>query len=262
MTVNLRFGLADDGENNWDQRKHTLLELFKKYPSDFICVQEANSFQADYLFTALPGYQAVGRRDPAPDFWQHNMIFFHESWGQSGFKHFYLSHTPDIPSRFMESRWPRQCTMARFEKNGKTLVVIDTHFDFSVSVQNKSAQIILERLCAFNRPETKADGKGSAPAVVLAGDFNASPKDPCYSILTGETDAQGPCFQDALEGKEPNAPGTHHGFTGNPDPERGRIDWILFQGPIAPVYQEIITDAFCGQYPSDHFPVIARFCWK
>lgn len=253
MTLNLRFGLARDGENSWDRRKGVFRQLFSKYPADFVCVQEANGFQADYLFSVLPGYSAVGRREPAPEFWQHNMIYFHESWMQKGFIHFYLSDTPDIPSRFMDSRWPRQCTMALFEKKGKSLVVMDTHFDFTVNVRKKSARLILKRL----------QGLYPGHPAILAGDFNTSPPSPCHDILTGkENSPPGPYFKDVFEGAKPKAAGTHHGFTGAPDPDRGIIDWILYSGPLKVTGQDIITDTFDGRYPSDHFPVTARFRWK
>ena len=49
LTLNLRFGLADDGADSWDHRKKALPVLFKKYHPDFIGLQEANDFQIDYL---------------------------------------------------------------------------------------------------------------------------------------------------------------------------------------------------------------------
>ena len=76
LTFNLRFGLADDGPNSWDHRKKALPALFKKYHPDFIGLQEANDFQIDYLAEILTGYEFIGKRSPAPPYWQNNVIFY------------------------------------------------------------------------------------------------------------------------------------------------------------------------------------------
>ena len=66
MSLNLRFGLAQDGENSWHYRKKAFPEIFKQFQPDFFCFQEANDFQADFLQELLPAYVCIGRRQPAP----------------------------------------------------------------------------------------------------------------------------------------------------------------------------------------------------
>ena len=56
MTLNLRFGLADDGPNSWPFRKKTLEPLLSEYPCDVYAFQEANDFQISFLSTLLPDY--------------------------------------------------------------------------------------------------------------------------------------------------------------------------------------------------------------
>lgn len=41
-------------------------------------------------------------------------------------------------------------------------------------------------------------------------------------------------------------------------PGGARIDWILARGPVTTEFTEIITFTRDGQFPSDHFPVVAR----
>jgi len=48
MTLNLRFGLAEDGRNGWEYRKEAVARLFREHGTDFIATQEANDFQIDY----------------------------------------------------------------------------------------------------------------------------------------------------------------------------------------------------------------------
>jgi len=51
--------------------------------------------------------------------------------------------------------------------------------------------------------------------------------------------------------------GTFNGFEGvRTGP---RIDWILHTQDLVPLSCEIIRDSRDGRFPSDHFPVVARF---
>ncbi len=252
MTLNLRFGLADDGPHAWKFRRKILPKLFDDYPSDFIGFQEVNSFQSDDLNAILSNYCSVGKRDPAPQFWQNNMIYYRQDWQLTLYQHFYLSPTPEIPSRSRESRWPRQCTIGIFRKNDRHLACINTHFDFRASVQEQSSQYIMDHLMNL----------GQRPPAVLMGDFNASPESRHFKIFTGSARKRNKSsdflFKSAL--KKPYG-GTHHGFSGTSDGDC--IDWILFTAKeIALVDSRIIHDHVDGAYYSDHFPVIATLRWK
>lgn len=236
--LNLRFGLADDGPNSWRHRKACYPVLFDRYPCDIYGFQEANDFQIIYLQELLPDYDVIGWRSPAPGYWQNNIIFHHRSWECIDSQHFYLSATPDVPSKFARSRWPRQCTMGRFKKGKRQIAVINTHFDFEAEVQHKSALLILERLNLF----TPSD------SAVIMGDLNAGPGSSCLTELTSRAAA----FRNAAVGP---IQGTHHGFTGIA--EGPPIDWILYRGNIALNDAAIVTEQFEGRYPSDHFPLTA-----
>lgn len=252
MTFNLRFGLADDGPNAWEFRRQILHKLFDDYPVDFYGFQEVNDFQARDLDTLLSGYRSVGKREPAPSFWQNNIIYYRPDWKLVRYRHFFLSPTPDTPSRFRESRWPRQCTIGVFQKGHRLVTCIDTHFDFKASVQAASARIIMECLDRLPCP---------SPAVLM-GDFNAPPASRHFSIFTqgcrGDRRAGERRFKNALP--KPCS-GTYHGFSGATDGDC--IDWILFSGEeIEVVESHVVHDQVGGRYYSDHFPVTATFGWK
>jgi endonuclease/exonuclease/phosphatase family metal-dependent hydrolase len=250
LTLNLRFGLADDGPNSWRYRKMGFPSLFNMYRPDFIGLQEANDFQIEFINEILNEYGYIGKRSPAPSFWQNNVIFYQKIWTSIDARHFFLSPTPQIPSRFRESRWPRQCTVGLFEDGRHRLICINTHFDFDASVQKKSACLILEYL---------SDLPADVPAILM-GDFNATPSQSCHEILTRKSHdvpMQGSSFQNIFT---KTFPGTYHGFSGNP--EGNHIDWILYRGRIVPSEKKVIRETFEGIYPSDHFPVYARFRWQ
>ena len=249
LTLNLRFGLADDGPNNWQYRKIGFQPFLDKYPADFIGFQEANDFQIDFLHNILTEYNIIGKRSPSPSFWQNNIIFYQKNWHCIHYEHFFLSPTPSIPSRYRQSIWPRQCTIGMFKTVHRQVICVNTHLDFDVSVQIQSANLILDRLSHL--PD-------DVP-VILMGDFNSAPFSPCYNIFTGHDDTSSEnevYFKDAFI--KPFT-GTHHGFTGNTDEDP--IDWILFRGKITLINSKVIKDTFKNIYISDHFPLYAQFAW-
>ena len=238
MTLNLRFGLADDGPNSWEYRKKAYPDLFHRFRPDFIAVQEANTFQTDYLATLLDEYDCVGRYDPSPDFWQDNIIFFETSWRCVQEKVYFLSDTPEVNSKLPGSKWPRLCTIGMFRKGPHTLIHVNTHFDFNAPVQEKSARLILDFLTGF--PD-------HLPTIVT-GDFNTSPESATYGVFAESG------FKDLFQGTHSS---TFHGFTG--EDLGDHIDWILHRGNLHGVSHGIIRDPFSGIYPSDHYPVMATF---
>ena len=250
FTLNLRFGLADDGPNGWEYRKKGYIELLTEYRSDFMAFQEVNDFQLDFIHKILKDYRFIGKREPAPDYWQNNIVFYDRNWSCMEWKHFFLSDTPEKFSRFEQSKWPRQCTIGLFEKGSRRLIIINTHFDFDEEVQVKSARVIMNLLSRF---------PPGIPAV-LVGDFNCPPSKPCRKVFTGEKldgipgDATffKPVFGETF-------PGTFHGFTGEPGDDQ--IDWIMYSGRILPKERDIVRDKFGETYPSDHFPLRAVFLY-
>ncbi len=238
MTANLRFGLADDGENSWNNRKNAYPELLYKYHPDFIQVQESNNFQTDFLWETLKEYSYIGKRDPSPTYWQNNIIFFKKSWTCIQEKHIFLSDTPDKESKWADSKWPRQCTLGLFERGSNRLLMINTHFDFLESVQEKSARLILKILSEFDP---------NIP-VIITGDFNSHPGSPAHKIFTKNN------FKDVFQDSHTS---TYHGFTGKDKSDH--IDWILFRGALDITAKKIIRNRFKGFYPSDHYPVFSTF---
>ena len=238
MTLNLRFGLADDGANSWKYRKEAYPDLLRRFRPDFIAVQEANTFQTDYLTDFLDRYDFIGKYDPSPDFWQDNIIFFKTPWYCVREKVYFLSDTPEVNSKLPGSKWPRLCTIGVFQKGAHALIHVNTHFDFNASVQEKSARLILDFLKDF--PD-------HIPAIVT-GDFNTSPDSTTYGVFVDHG------FNDPFQGAHSS---TFHGFTG--EDLGGHIDWILYRGNVSNVSHRIIRDRFSGIYPSDHYPVMCAF---
>lgn len=238
MTMNLRFGLADDGDNAWQKRKHLCARIFQRYPVDFLGVQESNHFQTEFLIRRLDNHQSVGWHNRDNPRWQSNLIFYHKKWECLKHQHYFLSSTPSIESKLPGSRWPRQCVIALFRNASFKVIVVNTHFDFDDAVQEKSAGLVLQNLGQF--PEEAS--------VVIVGDFNANPGSRTHHLF------QEGGFRDVFENHHAT---TFHQFGGQNT--RRHIDWILYRGQLHVRRKNIITDSFHGRYPSDHYPVMAGF---
>ncbi len=246
LSLNLRFGLADDGPNGWQYRKESIVRLFIAQAPEFIATQEANSFQIDFLADNLPEYGYIGRRKHAPRFWQDNILFYRKPIVSKKHVHFFLSETPHVPSRSFGSRFPRQGTLGLFHVGNRPFICVDTHFDFETPAQMGAARVIRRQLALF------PDGVPT----ILMGDFNATPESACYRWFTGENEA-GKKGLDFKETFKKDYPGTVHHFTGKP--AGGHIDWILYRGPIRLKACQALQEPIDGVYPSDHFPVKAVF---
>jgi endonuclease/exonuclease/phosphatase family metal-dependent hydrolase len=240
MTLNLRFGRADDGPNSWENRKERYVSFFQEYRPDFIGMQEANDFQIDFLKSLLQEYNCIGQRIPSPPYWQDNIIFFKKQWKCSSYERFFLSHTPTIPSRFADSKWPRQCVLGIFQKKRISVMCLNTHFDFLSSVQEQSAKIINQKLSSYH---------DSRIPVIITGDFNALPESPGYREFNTNGNLKEVFYGDYS--------GTYHGFTGEHSDRH--IDWILYKGSMELLKKTKIIDQYQGGYLSDHFPVLAEF---
>jgi endonuclease/exonuclease/phosphatase family metal-dependent hydrolase len=134
--------------------------------------------------------------------------------------------------------------MGIFQRANRWVVCVNTHLDFTETIQEKSARLILSRL----------SGLAVTDPAVIVGDFNTSPDSRCYRLFTGNM--PGSRIRNAF--KSP-FPGTHHGFTGKTN--GGHIDWVLYRGAIVPDQKKVLRDDFNGYYPSDHFPLWVHFRW-
>lgn len=238
MTMNLRFGLAKDGKNCWENRKDLVAEVLSRYPADFIGFQEVNHFQAEFLQACLPEHGHIGWYNKTVPWWQSNMIFFQKSWACKGRHHQFLSLTPDIPSKLEGSKWPRQCVAGWFSKKDKELLMVNTHFDFDSKVQAKSASLALGVVERFP----------PGLCVAITGDFNSEPGSPAYERFRTAG------FKEVFDGQSIT---TYHEFKGGQNGPH--IDWLLYKGKLVLDQSRVVMDEFSGRFPSDHYPVYGVF---
>lgn len=253
MSFNVRGSQHKDGENVWKRRAPLNVRTIEKYAPDLIGFQEHQVGNREVHDAKLHGYERIsGPRYENRKPHAHNAIYWRpgrlELVERGGF---WLSETPEKPSKAWGARHVRSANWARFRlPSGAEFVHLNTHLDhISGRARQEGARFILRRLgrLAEDLP------------LVLTGDFNCNPGSKTYNIFA---DAG---FGDAhlIAGNGPI--NTFHRFRGEEfRPKAGRearIDWILLRGrPQNGAWNVhscgVLRDAEPPVYPSDHYPVL------
>ena len=250
MTYNLRYA-STTPPNAWPQRRPLMREVIRSTAPDVIGTQEGLYEQLKDLAADLPEFNWVGvGRDDGKTKSEFMAVFYRPTRLEAlATNHFWLSDTPEIPG---STTWGnsnrRMVTWLKFRDRttGGEFFLFNTHFDHQIQpAREKSAALVRERVAAL-APQLP---------VLLLGDFNAAAEsNPAYQTLTA-----GSFFADAwLTARERRGEGigTFNGFKAA-QPDGPRIDWILTRGNVTVDRGETVTFARDGQFPSDHFPVVA-----
>jgi len=254
MTFNIRYGTADDGENNWAARRELLYQVIREQDADVIGLQEALDFQIDAILAAVPGYAVVGvgRNDGARKGEYAAILFRKDRLQVASSGTFWFSDTPEVvASTTWGNRITRICTWARFiDRDGRAFWHFNLHLDHeSQPSREKSVELLRRRVDARAFPNEP---------VVITGDFNVGEKNPALAALVA-----GGAFVDTFRQMHPEEKraGTFTAFTGG-KVDGDKIDYIFVQPGTTVLAAEIIRTSRNDRYPSDHFPVTARIRWK
>ncbi|WP_345990799.1 endonuclease/exonuclease/phosphatase family protein [Chryseobacterium sp. Chry.R1] len=249
MSFNIRLQVESDKENAWTERKHDVQDLLMYYHPDYFGVQEALPEQMKDLKKGLQNYNYVGvGRDDGKEEGEFSAIFYDNERLQvvkSGT--FWLSETPDKPSRGWDAACNRVCTYAVFKdrKSKKEFLAMNLHFDHVGNVARvESAELILKKIKELN--------PGNLP-LTLSGDFNLTDNSEPIKIISQN-------LKDSFYNSETQhygPKGTFTGFNVNEIP-KDRIDYIFVKGMKIKSHRHINDRRENLLYPSDHFPVIAE----
>ena len=249
MTFNLRYA-SPAPPHAWPRRRPVLRALLEEQAPDVIGTQEGLHGQLQDLAGDLPGYGWIGQGREGGTRGEFMAVFYRKDRLEPlEWDHFWLSRTPEVAgSRSWGCYLPRMVTWVRFRdrRDGRQFYFVNTHLDhLSWWARERSAGLILRRVAGF-RPDVP---------VLLVGDFNApAGRSRVYDLLVNPG-----AFQDTwvAAGRRGEAIGTFHNYRG-PAPGGRRIDWILAHGLVLTDSAEVVMFSRGGQYPSDHFPVVAR----
>jgi len=253
MTYNIRLSLESDKENSWDNRKEDALALMSYYHPDYFGVQEAVPQQMVDIKTNLKDYDYVGvGRDDGKNQGEYSAIFYDKNKLEvlkSGT--FWLSETPEKPSKGWDAAYNRVCTYALFKlkKSGKKFYAFNVHFDHVGNVARvNSSKLILEKIKELN-PENLP--------LTLTGDFNLTDDTEPIKIISQSLDNA------YYHSKKPHygPKGTFQAFDINVSAKE-RIDYVFVKGFDTETIRTINDRRENLLYPSDHFPILAKIEFK
>lgn len=249
MSYNIRLDVKSDGENWWEKRKDKVAGLVNYYEADFVGLQEVVHNQLLYLKDSLTGYNFIGvGRDDGKEAGEYSCIFYKkDKYSVVEQSTFWLSPTPDIPSKGWDAALNRVCTYGLFKNNKtkKLIWVFNTHFDHMGKLARlESAKLIIKKINELNTKNYP---------VIVSGDFNSKPEDePSQYMMANMQNSR------SISKLAYGAPDTWNGFKFNEKPN-GCIDYIFVSKDdrISVLKFATITDSYDMKYPSDHFPVLA-----
>ena len=247
ITYNIRLNVASDGVNAWPNRKDNVKALVKFHDADILCVQEALPEQFDALLEGS-NFDVVGvGREDGKRKGEFSAVYFDKNrFTKKDGGTFWLSQTPDVPSRGWDAALNRVCSWVRlFDKlNKKEFLVFNTHYDhIGVQARIESAKLLKKKIQQI------------APTlpVVFTGDLNVTPETEAISTIKSFlTDAKAISIEPAY-----GPSGTFNAFDFNSD-LKDRIDYIFVNKGFKVQKFAVLSDSKEKRYPSDHLPVFAR----
>ena len=254
LTYNIRFDNPADGDDAWPKRRDFLAAQIRFNAPDVFGIQEGLLRQLVYLDSAFADYARVGvGRDDGKEGGEYSAFYFRrDRFRVLASGTFWLSETPNVPSRGWDAALNRVCSYAcLFDSlSSRPFWVFNTHFDhMGQEARRHSAELILKKVKELN--------PGGFPVIVM-GDFNSKPADaPVQTILKEMSDTES-ISQELSFGPA----GTFNGFKFH-EPVTERIDYIFLGGKGLKVLQHaVLSDNRNCHYPSDHLPVLARLEWE
>lgn len=247
ITYNIRLNVASDGINAWPNREANVKALVEFHDADILCVQEALPEQFDALL-ANSNFDVVGvGREDGKRKGEFSAVYFdRDRFTKKDGGTFWLSQTPEVPSKGWDAVLPRICSWVRLydKTNKKEFLVFNTHYDHvGVKARIESAKLI------------KAKIQQIAPSlpVIYTGDLNVTPEtEAITTIKSFLSDAK------EISKEKPYGPeGTFNGFNFNSD-LKDRIDYVFVNQGFKVQKFAVLSDSKDKRYPSDHLPVFVE----
>ena len=245
MSFNLRSASSNDpGENSWTSRRPAVKAMLAAQNPLIMGCQECDPIQRKNIIEDDPRYAAIGVDLNGPGDCEECAVFYlKDSIEVLTHATFYLSNTPDVPSRLNGTSNYRVCTWGKMKmkKGGQEFYFFNTHLEYSAAqLRQPEMDIILGKIKEIVTEE--------APMVLL-GDFNCDEDDAIYNGIKNYG------FQSCrIKAAVGDSHKTHNGFGGYAQ----TLDHAFYKG-FAGV-NKFATDRYkyAGiTYISDHYPIWA-----
>lgn len=274
-SYNIRYDNEGDRENgdSWDDRLPVIVSLLEWEDVDVFGAQEVLVDQLDDMEEKLKDYDAygVGRDDGkekgefAPVFYKTDKFTLLDSGD------FWLSETPEKPSKGWDAALPRICSWVKLEEKdtGKKFWFFNLHMDHvGIQAREKSSELVVEKIKEMAGDET----------AFLTGDFNVDQNNEIYTILEG-SDILFDSYNEASKKMAWN--GTFNAFDDQIWTD-SRIDHIFVTEDVSVAHYAVLLETYRkisdtdkevkkgdfpeelsskdteARLPSDHFPIFSK----
>ncbi len=247
VSYNIRYGDANDGPNSWEFRKHATPVMIDSLKPDLLGLQEALIYQIEYILENCPDYAFYGvGRDDGSSKGEHTAILYNKNvFTLLDGNTYWLSETPDVPSKGWDSNHHRTATIALLQHNetGRKVYYVNTHLDHEgVMAQKNGMAMIIDTINGLNTENHP---------VVLTGDFNmVVEKEPVQDLAK------------VLSNAREFAAETDNIITSNgwQIPSHGQIIDHIYYSPSGECMKyQTVDRPFAGvTLISDHFPILAK----
>ena len=253
MTFNVRYDNPDDNLNNWKYRKEAVTKLIRAENIDILGAQEVLVNQLKDITEKLPEYNfiGVGREDGkakgefSPIFYKKNKFTVMKSG------YFWLSGTPEVPSKGWDAACERIATWAQLKDNasGEIIFVLNTHLDHEGTMaRQKSVELL--------RKNTAMLSEGF-PQIIM-GDFNADPESTVIKQMLMRSNSNELFNSKAVAKKVYGANWTFNGFGSVALKDRPIIDYIFINKAVRVKEHIIAPETTNGKFLSDHSAVFIK----
>lgn len=219
-------------------------EILKVMPTS-LGTQEVTPEWRDVLNEKLGGtYGMVGIGRDGEHNGEHSLILYNlEKTEMLDNGTFWLSETPDKPSKSWGAAFRRICTWAelKIKDTGEKYIHINCHLDhISSSARENGVKLVL----------SFANEKFPDMPVVLTGDFNSQPDSEAYQtvVTSGMHDSR-------LVAAASTPYGTWHDGQPKLMGDNVYLDYIFVNDNVAPLVYKTLTVGIDGRFVSDHFPI-------
>lgn len=247
MSFNIR--CQDVGGTEMQYRIPLIPAEVNEIRPDSFGVQEATLAWCAALKCLLPDYASVGKERDGNGRGESSSIYYlRAKYRLVDSGTFWLSETPDVPSRGWDAACNRVCTWAVLQNRitKDTYVHVNSHFDHvgkvAVAEEGKMVNAFI-----------KAHFAGLP--VVFSADLNSSVDSPAYNAMTASLVNASMTAEDSVRY------GTFHAC--RPETHQNHeIDFVLCSPDLTVKTYRVVTTGIDGRFVSDHFPIYADIVIK
>lgn len=251
MSFNIRYDNPEDADNNWKYRRDRAANAVKFYDVDVMGTQETLHNQLVDLKDRLPEYEVIGvGREDGKEAGEYNPVWYKKDrFTALGSGYFWLSETPDTPSKGWDGACERIATWVKLTDNntGKSFFFINTHLDHvGVQARREGINLLFDKINEFS---------GGLP-VILTGDFNSTPESDVIKHITDVSDSKHLDDSRRLSDVVYGPSWSFHDFGSIPYAQRPLLDYVFVRGDMDVDRYGVLAETENEGYLSDHAPLL------